>query len=222
MTAPTTNPVDYGWWLTSRSAAIVALVLVTSSVLLGLLMATRLVPRAPGLAKRLTGIHEALALGALTAIAVHGLALLGDSWLRPGLSGIAVPFTMGYRPLFTGLGILAGYLAATVGLTFYARRRIGGRRWRSLHRLSALVWVLAVVHALGAGSDAGTPVLHWFILGSIVPVGGLLAIRIIRGTPGSRRPAATAPATAHGPERAVAAPLPRAAPPRARPQRLWS
>ena len=75
---------------------------------------------------------------------VHGATLLADPWLRPGVSGVLVPFAMGYRPLFTGLGIVAGYLAALLGLSFYARRRIGARLWRKLHRATVLVWALGV------------------------------------------------------------------------------
>ena len=78
------------------------------------------------------------------AIAVHGITLLGDRWLDPGPVGIAVPFVMDHEPVCTGLGIIGGYLAAILGLTFYVRRRIGTRRWRNLHRLTPLVYVLGV------------------------------------------------------------------------------
>ena len=71
-----------------------------------------------------------------------------------------MPFHMDHEPLYTGLGILGGYLAAALGLSFYARRRIGTKRWRSLHKATILVYVLSVVHTLGAGSDAGTPWLR--------------------------------------------------------------
>ena len=118
-------------------------------------MSTKLLRR-PGVGRTLVRLHEHVALVGLCAIAVHGLALLGDPWLRPGLGGLTIPFTMSYRPLFTGLGILAGYLAALLGLSFYARRRIGVKLWRRLHRATVLVWVLGVVHTLGAGSDAAT------------------------------------------------------------------
>ncbi len=124
--------------------------------MLGLTMSAKLLRR-PGLGKTLVSLHEHLALVGLGAIAVHGLALLGDPWLHPGLGGLTVPFTLAYQPLATGLGVIAGYLAALLGLSFYARRRIGVRLWRRLHRATILVWVLGAVHTLGAGSDAGTP-----------------------------------------------------------------
>lgn len=56
--------------------------------------------------------------------------LLFDGYFHPGLAGIAVPFTLSYRPLFSGLGVVAAWLAAILGLSFYVRRRIGTRLWR--------------------------------------------------------------------------------------------
>ena len=56
--------------------------------------------------------------------------LLGDGYLRPGIAGIALPFQVGYRPLWTGIGIIAGWLALILALSFYVRRWIGTRTWR--------------------------------------------------------------------------------------------
>ncbi len=177
MTGPA--PLDHGWWLASRAAGIVALLLVTASVGLGLTMAGR-VGRRPGLARKLVAIHEHTAVAGLIAIAVHGLTLLGDPWLRPGLAGIAVPFAGSYRPVYTGIGILAGYLAAALGLSFYVRRRIGTGLWRKLHRLTFGVWLLALVHTLGAGTDAGSPWLREFMIASGVPIAVLFGYRVLR------------------------------------------
>jgi methionine sulfoxide reductase heme-binding subunit len=167
------------WWLASRAAGVVALALIGLSVAIGLAMASKALRR-PGLPRVLVAVHEHAALAALVAIAVHGITLLGDRWLNPGPVGVVVPFVMDYRPVFTGLGVVAGYLAAILGLTFYVRRRIGTRRWRSLHRLTPLVYALGVTHTLGAGSDrriiallliaTGTPILYLGILRALPPV----------------------------------------------------
>ena len=118
MTRP--DPVDYAWWLSSRAAGVVAFLLVALSVLIGLGMANRLVR-----GRVIMKLHEHFALAGLIAIAVHAITLLGDAWLDPGAAGLLVPFTMGHEPFFTGLGVIAAYLAAALGLSFYARRRIG-------------------------------------------------------------------------------------------------
>jgi sulfoxide reductase heme-binding subunit YedZ len=175
----------HGWWLASRASGLVALVLVTISVGLGLAMAGK-VMRRPGLSRKLLAIHEHTALGGIVAIAVHGITLLGDSWLHPGIGGVTVPFTIGYRPLWTGLGIIGGYLAALLGLSFYARRRIGARLWRKAHRATVLVYLLGLVHAFGSGSDASTVWFRWWALATTPVIGGLFVYRVfarrLRGT----------------------------------------
>jgi len=188
MTSP--DPLQYGWWLAARASGIVALALVTLSVAVGLAMAGR-VARRPGLSRTLMALHQHAALAGLVAIAVHGLTLLADPWLRPGVTGVTVPFSMSYRPAFTGLGIVAAYLAALLGLSFYARRRIGPRLWRRAHRATVLVYALGVVHAIGAGSDASTPWMRWFLIVTGAPILVLFLRRVTARRPSSiGRPAA--------------------------------
>jgi sulfoxide reductase heme-binding subunit YedZ len=181
----TRDPMDYGWWLASRASGIVALGLITLSVGVGLAMAGKAF-RKPGLPRRLMALHEHAALGGLIAIAVHGITLVGDRWLDPGPAGIAVPFVMDYRPVYTGLGIVAGYLAAALGLSFYARKRIGAKLWRKLHRATIAVYVLAVIHTLGAGSDVAWVRPAMLITGA--PILYLLTLRLLPQRPrGERR-----------------------------------
>ncbi|MGZ4268510.1 MAG: ferric reductase-like transmembrane domain-containing protein [Solirubrobacteraceae bacterium] len=180
------DPLQYGWWLASRASGLVALALVTLSVGVGLAMAGR-VARRPGLSRTLAALHQNAAIAGLIAICVHGLTLLADPWLHPGPVGVVVPFAMHYRPLYSGLGIVAGYLAALLGLSFYARRRIGPRRWRRLHRATVLVYVLGVAHAVGAGSDASTPWLRGFLLVTGVPIAALFVRRITAPRPAPPR-----------------------------------
>lgn len=179
MTGP--NPLDYGWWLASRSAGVVSILAVSVSVIIGLMMANGL-PRNgwAGLTKRrLIGVHEATALAGMVAIAVHGLTLLGDAFMHPTLSQLAVPFTLDYRPGFTGLGIIAGWLAVFLGLSFYARKWIGAKRWRSLHRATIAVWALGVIHTLGAGTDATQPWLQAILLVTGLPIVFLFLLRVL-------------------------------------------
>lgn len=177
MRAP--DPVTYAWWITSRAAGITALLAVTASVLIGLTMATKILRR-PKLNRTLLSVHEHAALAGLIAIAVHGLTLLGDPWLRPGLSGLLLPFTMAYRPLYTGLGVIAAFLAVLLGLSFYARKRIGPKLWRKAHRWTIVVYVLGIIHTLGAGTDASTT---WMRAGLIVTGAPILVLTMVRFLP---------------------------------------
>ncbi|HEU5252253.1 MAG TPA: ferric reductase-like transmembrane domain-containing protein [Solirubrobacterales bacterium] len=188
---------SHGWWLASRASGLVALVLVTVSVFLGLALAGK-VMRRPGLPKQLLAIHEQTALAGLVAISVHGIALLGDPWLRPGLAGVAVPFALDFETFFTGLGVIAAYLAALLGLSYYARRRIGARLWRKAHRATVAVWLLGLVHALGSGTDAGATWFRWWVVLTTPLIGGLFVYRVL-----SKRGKRKAPALRPQPQRAL-------------------
>src|SRR4029079_7582986 len=97
------EPADHGWWLASRSAGVVAYLLLSAAVVLARAMALRLVRPRSAVVLRIA--HERIALIALGAVAAHGLLLLGDGFLRPGLSGILVPFAMDYLSGWTGIGV---------------------------------------------------------------------------------------------------------------------
>jgi sulfoxide reductase heme-binding subunit YedZ len=165
------------WWLLSRAAGIVALVAITASTLIGLTLAAGLAGP-PARRRALVAFHEHTAVVGLTAIGLHGVTLLGDAWLRPRLSGIAVPFAIDYRPAYTAAGIVGGYLAAILGLSFYARKRVGAKRWRNAHRATPVVYLLGLVHTLGAGTDASSSWLRAFLLSSALAAGALLTARV--------------------------------------------
>jgi sulfoxide reductase heme-binding subunit YedZ len=163
------------FWITSRAAGGAALVTASASLVLGLLMSMKL--RIPSVRRDLRPVHEALSLCTLALVLLHGVSLLADSYLAPGLTGIAIPFAGAYRTFWTGLGIVAGYGFAVLGLSYYLRDRIGAARWRRAHRLTAVFWVLAIVHTLGAGSDA---LVWWFLIATgafVVPAAVLLLVR---------------------------------------------
>ncbi|HEX9482710.1 MAG TPA: ferric reductase-like transmembrane domain-containing protein [Solirubrobacteraceae bacterium] len=179
----TTSAGPHLFWLASRAAGIAALILSSVSVCVGLLMSGSLRKRLGG---DLRVLHEALSLATLAALAVHGLTLLGDGYLKPTLADVSLPFVSGYKTLWTSTGIVAFWALALLGLSYYARTRIGVQRWRRLHRFAALAWVLGIVHSLGEGTDAGQT---WFLaMTAIVVLPALLLLASVRLT--SRKPAA--------------------------------
>jgi sulfoxide reductase heme-binding subunit YedZ len=169
--------LTHAWWLASRSAGIVAYVLLSLAVVLGLAMALRLAPVPWRGALRLG--HERIALLALVAIAAHGVLLLGDPWLRPAITQLVLPLSLDYRPLWTALGIVAFDLAAVLSLTYYARRRLGARRWRTAHRFIPIAWALAALHVIGAGTDAGQLWLQAVLAATIAAIVTLLGWRLV-------------------------------------------
>lgn len=166
-----------GWWIVSRSSAIVAFVLVTVSVFLGLTMAGKPL-REPRFTKTMRALHEQTALAALVAIGVHVVAVLADPWLKPGVAGVAIPFVLGLNRFWNGIGVIAAYLAFLLGLSFYLRKQIGAKLWRQAHRATIAVYVLGLLHALGAGSDTGSPLFLGFAVVTALPIAALFVYRL--------------------------------------------
>jgi len=145
------------FWIITRAAGSVTLLASSVSLCVGLLMSGRLV-KSNRLDLRVT--HEALSLTALVALAVHVLSLLADGFFHPSILDVTVPFVSGYREPWMSIGIIGGWGMTLLGLSYYARGRIGPERWRRLHRWTAAAWVLGLVHSIGEGSDSGR---MWFL-----------------------------------------------------------
>jgi sulfoxide reductase heme-binding subunit YedZ len=162
------------FWIASRASGTVALLLSSAAVAFGLMQGMRLVPRA---SRDLRPLHEVLSLATMAAIAVHGLTLLGDSYLGPSLADLTIPFVSSYQRGWTTLGIVAGWALFALGLSYYHRARIGVARWRRLHRFTALFWLAGLVHSLGEGTDAGEA---WFLLAVAIAVAPSLVLLLLR------------------------------------------
>ncbi|HEY2215918.1 MAG TPA: hypothetical protein VGH21_00380 [Solirubrobacteraceae bacterium] len=181
LTATAVGPHLY--WLASRAAGNAALLLSSASVCVGLASGMRLLK---GRAADLRVTHEALSLASIAALVVHVLTLLGDGFLHLSLVELTVPFASGYETLWTTAGIIAFWMMLALGLSYYARARIGVARWRMLHRFTALAWVLGLAHSLGEGTDAGQA---WFLaMVAIValPALVLLVARLLKASPAGR------------------------------------
>jgi len=145
-------------WYFARSAGIVAYLLLSSSVLLGVMMAGKARFSWPRFA--VEEVHRFLAVLTGVFIVLHGGSLLLDRVVPISLPQELIPFDSPYRPFAVGLGVCAMELVAAVGISNAVRRRIAYGTWRKLHYLTLPVWLLASVHAVLAGTDARDP---WFV-----------------------------------------------------------
>jgi sulfoxide reductase heme-binding subunit YedZ len=162
------------YWIVSRAAGSAALLLSSVSVCVGLAMSKRV---AKGRLADLRVAHEALSLGTICALLVHVLTLLGDGFLNLGAAELTVPFVSGYETLWTTIGIVAFWAMLALGISYYARAKIGVQRWRVLHRFTALAWLLGLAHSLGEGTDAGQA---WFLAMTAIAVAPALVLLIGR------------------------------------------
>ena len=178
------------FWITSRAAGFAALVLASLAVALGLLMSTKLLK---GRTTDLRAAHDTLALATIVAIVVHGVSLLGDSFLHPSIVDISIPFASSYKTFWTSLGIVGGWGLILLGLSYYARRWVGAVRWRKLHRFTALAWLLGLGHSLGEGTDAGQLWFLAMVAVVAIPALALLATRLARSGDAPKVPPAPQP-----------------------------
>ena len=162
-------------WYAARAAGVVAYLLVSASVALGLALAGKeRLQRWPRFA--VEDVHRFAGILAGTFIALHVFWLLVDSQAHLGLGNLVVPFTSSYRPFWTGLGVVAAELLLALAVTNHYRKRISYRLWRRLHYLNFAVWIAATAHGLGAGTDSGSTAFLLMYTASVVAI-GMLALR---------------------------------------------
>jgi DMSO/TMAO reductase YedYZ heme-binding membrane subunit len=156
---------DPTFWLLARASGLTAYVLLTASVLAGLVLKSRpfrsLKPAA------VTDTHRFLALLGLGAIGIHGAALLLDRTIHLPPAALVVPGASPYRPVPVAIGVLAAELMLLVYASFALRRRIGTRNWRRLHWATYLIFGAATIHGLAAGTDSARPWAFGTYLGAI-------------------------------------------------------
>jgi sulfoxide reductase heme-binding subunit YedZ len=173
------------WYLTRGSGA-VALVLLTASVVLGVLTTLRVEARAwPRFAVGV--LHRNLTLLSIVFVALHVVTTVGDGYAPIGLKDAVVPFASPYRPVWLGLGAVAFDLLLALVISSYLRRQIGARIWRGVHWLAYASWPVALVHSLGTGSD---PRSAWLVALGAVSLGAVAVATLVRVGLGGGAPAA--------------------------------
>jgi methionine sulfoxide reductase heme-binding subunit len=173
---------DPTFWILARASGLTAYVLLTASVLAGLVLKSRPFGRALKAAS-VTDVHRFLALLALGAVGVHGLALALDATVKIGVPALVVPGLAAYRPVMTGFGVVSAELAALIFLSFSVRARIGAKAWRRLHWATYAVFVAATVHGLGAGTDTGRSWAFAVYLGAVGSVAFATTWRALTRSP---------------------------------------
>jgi methionine sulfoxide reductase heme-binding subunit len=139
-------------WYASRATGVVALVLLTVVVLLGIMVNRR--GRLPGLPRfATTSLHRSMSLLAVAFIAVHVVTAIADPYVTIGIAAAVIPFTSAYEPLWLGLGAVSFDMIIALIATSLARARIGRRTWRAVHWLAYACWPVALAHGLGSSTD---------------------------------------------------------------------
>jgi len=173
-------------WYITRATGLVALVLLTIGMALGLLTAVRFEDRR--WPRFITiGLHRNMSLLALAFTAVHVLTTITDSFVPIDLQDAFIPFISPYRPFWLGLGAIASDLLIALTVTSLLRARLGHRSWRIVHWTAYLCWPVAVLHGLGTGTDTRT---GWVLLVTLLCVAAIACLtgwRLADGWPAHPR-----------------------------------
>src|SRR5262249_56082235 len=153
--ATATSPL----WFATRATGLTALVLLTVSVVFGILTSVRFAR--PAWPRFVTvSLHRNLSLLVLTFTGLHVLTTVTDPYASIGVVSAVLPFSSAYRRIWLGLGAVAFDLLLAVLITSLVRVRLGPRTWRLVHWAGYLCWPGALLHGVGTRTDgAGRAVL---------------------------------------------------------------
>jgi len=184
-----TSPV---LWYATRSTGLVALVLLSATMVLGIMTANRVTTRWwPGFAQQ--DLHRRVSLIAMVFLAGHIVTSIMDSYVHIGWAAIVVPFASTYKRLWVGTGTIAVDLVIAVAITSALRHRMRAGTWRTVHWLAYLSWPVALIHAFGMGTDMRQAWVIDLAIGCIAAVVGALTWRIALTTGRTRQALAVVP-----------------------------
>jgi methionine sulfoxide reductase heme-binding subunit len=159
-------------WYLMRGSGVVALILFTAVVMLGIATTRRLrigtMPRFVTLS-----LHRSVSLLACAFLALHIGTALVDSYAKVALPQLFVPYpTSGYN-LYLGLGALSLDLMLAIVATSLLRHRLTQRVWKGVHWFAYGSWPLAFAHSVGMGTDSDST---WFVGTALVCLGAVVTV----------------------------------------------
>jgi len=168
--------VDHLSWYVARASGIVAWALMAAGVLWGLAISTKSL-RGRVKPNWMLDLHRFLGGLATVFAVIHVGALVADSYVHFGPADVLVPLASSWKPGPVAWGIAGFYLLAAVEVTSLARRRLPGRVWRLVHAASLPLWVVATVHLVTAGTDAGNGIVR---SAALLSTGAVLFFALVR------------------------------------------
>lgn len=170
------------FWYATRGSGFTALVLLTASVLLGLVTSVRWTSWAwPRFLSQ--GLHRNVSLLAALFLLIHIATSIIDPFAGLSVRDAVIPVGAGYRPLWLGLGVIATELFVAIVLTSLLRRRLSFGVWRIVHLLAYASWPVAVLHGIGTGTDTKAVWAILLVAACVVSVVAALVWRLSVGWP---------------------------------------
>ncbi len=181
------------FWYTTRATGLVGLLLLSATMVLGILTANRASTR-NWPAFSFQELHRRIALMAVVLLGIHVLTSVLDTYVNIGWASILVPFTSRYDRLWLAVGTISVDLMLAVTVSSLLRHRIGAKTWRAIHWMAYLSWPIALAHTFGMGTDMGTRWAIALATGCIVAVAAAVVARLYLRVAERRRAALVASA----------------------------
>jgi sulfoxide reductase heme-binding subunit YedZ len=167
------------FWYASRATGIVALLLLTAVLVLGIMVNRQ--GRLPGLPRfAVTSLHRNLSLLSVAFIAVHVITAVLDTYVSIPIAAGVIPFTSGYERLWLGLGAISLDLMIAMIVTSLLRGRLNRVLWRAIHLLAYLSWPVAFAHSIGSSRDLQQGWLLYLAIGCAVIVAAAVVWRLVQ------------------------------------------
>lgn len=164
------------FWYATRASGIVALVLLTATILLGIAATNRLRARNwPGFAQQ--ELHRRLSMLSVIFVGIHVLTSVLDTYVDIGWTATVIPFTSQYNRFWVGVGTVGLDLMLAVFVTSLLRQRMQPSTWRAVHWLAYLCWPVALAHTFGLGTDSGE---LWVVALAVACVASVLGALVWR------------------------------------------
>lgn len=166
------------WWWLTRSAGLVAWVVLATTVVWGLLASTKMIRRR-GAPAWILDLHRYLGTVTIVFVAIHVAAVWLDSFVKFDMKQLFVPFAATWRPHAVAWGIFATYLLIAIQTTSWLMRKLPRKLWHRVHVLSLPMLAVATVHGFLAGTDRTNRVVQWSVFIAAIGVVFLLASRLL-------------------------------------------
>ena len=144
--------MSHFWWYLARSSGLTAWVLLVASLVMGTMASGKLTDRS-GSRRWLLDLHPWVSGLALSAVVLHILAIVADSYVKISLKQAIVPFASPWRASAVAWGTIAFWLMVTVQGTSLVRNAMPKKYWHGIHMASYLLAILATLHAVLTGTD---------------------------------------------------------------------
>ena len=174
-------------WFLSRALGLVAMLLLSLVLALGVLHDTSVTRRSGAVLPRfvLVALHRNLSLVAVVLTVLHVVTVVVTPYLQLRWVDAVVPGTAPFNTVPAALGAVGLDLLLAIVVTSGLRRRMSRRAWFLVHWTAYLCWPVVAVHAVLNVSRGTT---WWTLAVPLVSAAVLLAALVYRARD-RRRPA---------------------------------